>query len=88
MVIIESYNWGEFEAPSLEEAKEKMVNCLAQHDETNVDIDNVFINGVQVDEAKTREILCDIESEIQEWLKIAAIERTGFIRAQQDAMEG
>jgi hypothetical protein len=87
MVIIETNNWGKFEAPTLEKAKEKMVECLAQHEETNCDISNIFIDGFKSSESETNQISTDIEQEIYEWLAVAKIESEGLRRAQQESME-
>jgi hypothetical protein len=87
MVIIETNNWGEFEASTLEKAKEKMVECLAQHKETNCDIKNILIHGFRISESETNQISADIEQEIYEWLAVAKIESQGLRRAQQESME-
>jgi|APGre2960657373_1045057.scaffolds.fasta_scaffold97896_3 hypothetical protein len=88
MVIIKTNNRGKFIAPTLEKAKEKMVNCLAQHNETNVDISNIIFCNKRLNQKEINEISRDIEQEIYTWLAIAKIESEGLRRAQQESMEG
>jgi len=87
MVIIETENWGTFKAPTLEEAKEKIIEEIAP---TNSDIKISWagFNGVILLGSFAKEIEREIESEIQEWRRVAKIESEGLRRAQQESMEG
>jgi len=88
MVIIETYKWGNFEAPTLDLASEKLIECLGQHGKTSFTIDAIIINGETLDEKRVIEISRDIEYEIYTWIKMAEIESEGLRRAQQESMEG
>lgn len=88
MVIIKTNEWQEFEAPTLDQASEKLIECLGQHKETSFTIEAIIINGETLDKKRVDEITRDIEQEIYTWLAIAEIESRGLTRAQQDAMEG
>jgi hypothetical protein len=88
MVIIETSEWENFEAPTLDLASEKLIECLGQHKETSFTIDAIIINGETLDKKRVDQISRDIEQEIYTWLAIAEIEREGLRRAQQESMEG
>jgi len=87
MVIIECKNWGEFEAPTLEKVSEKIIECLGQYGKTNLDIEEILIDGKALDKKRINEISVDIEHEIYKWISKAEIESEGLRRAQQEAME-
>jgi hypothetical protein len=88
MVVIETFNWGDFEASTLELASKELIECLGQHGKTSFTIDAISINGETLDEKRVIEISRDIEHEIYTWIKMAEIESEGLRRAQQEAMEG
>jgi hypothetical protein len=88
MVIIECNNWGEFEAPTLNKAIDKMVQCLAQHNETSCNIENITIDDIVLSKATIEQVSYKIENKIQEWRRVAKIESEGLRRAQQESMEG
>jgi len=88
MVIIETYEWENFEAPTLKEAKRKMVECLALHDVTDCNVANIIVDDVALCKNTITQISYEIENEIQEWLVVAIIESEGLRRAQQESMEG
>ena len=88
MVIIKTSEWENFEAPTLDLASKKLIECLGQHKETSFTIDAIIIDGKTLDKKRVDQISRDIEQEIYTWLAIAEIESEGLRRAQQESMEG
>ena len=60
MVIIITSEWQEFEAPTLDKASEKLIECLGQHKETSFTIEAIIINGETLDKKRVDEISRDI----------------------------
>lgn len=87
MVVIETFNRGDFKATTLELASKKLIECLGQNEKTSFTIDAIIINGETLDEKRVIEISRDIEHEIYTWIKMAESESEGLRRAQQESME-
>jgi hypothetical protein len=87
MVIIETYEWGTFQASTFEKVKEEIVEKLASEHKTIVRIYSIENEKGLLDKSITQ-IEDEIEDEIQGWLTVAKIESEGLRRAQQESMEG
>jgi hypothetical protein len=91
MIIIKCYDWGDFEGNNLEEVKEKFVNAIvnsSSNPDISIKIDDIDYHGELVSKRIIREVEVDIEYKVNQWHKVAKIEREGLRRAQQEAMEG
>jgi len=93
MVIIRSRNWGDFEALTLKEAKEKFVEEIAPENTEEFTIDEIVVGDVVLklstpSEIEIKLVEIELENEIKEWRRVAKIESEGLRRAQQESMEG
>jgi hypothetical protein len=90
MIVIESYDMGDFEGSTLEIASKKFVECVAQELEEGEfsGIEEVTENGIKWTKKRREELEETLHDEIIQWREEAKIERAGYLRSQQDAVEG
>ena len=86
MVIIETYEWGVFQASTFEKVKEEIVEKLASNNCEHIRIYSIENEKGLLDQSISQ-IENEIEDEIQGWLAAAKIESEGLRRAQQDSKE-
>jgi len=88
MIIIKTYDWGDFEGADLEETKNKFVNAIVNstsNPDISIKIDEIDYHGDLLADCFVRNIAIDIEHDVKEWHKTAEIESEGLRRAQQEA---
>ena len=91
MVIIKTEDWGNFEANFLEQAKDEFVNAIVSatsNPDISIEINEINYHGDLLAKCYVKNIERDIEYRVKKWHETAKIERAGYIRAQQEAMEG
>ena len=91
MIIIKTYDWGDFEDADLLEAKDKFVNAIVNstsNPDISIKIDEIDYHGDLLADCFIRNIERDIEYQVKKWHDTAGIESSGLTRAQQESMEG
>ncbi|MEI7578567.1 MAG: hypothetical protein WCJ58_00850 [bacterium] len=91
MIIIKTYDWGDFEGADLKQAKNKFVNAIVNstsNPDISIKIDEIDYHGDLLAACFVKNIAIDIEYEVKKWYKTAKIESEGLRRAQQESMEG
>jgi hypothetical protein len=91
MIIIKTYDWGDFEDADLTKAKNKFVNAIVNstsNPDISIKIDEIDYHGDLLADCFIRNIERDIEYRVKKWHDTAEIESSGLNRAQQESMEG
>ena len=91
MIIIKTYDWGDFEGADLLEARTKFVNAIVNstsNPDISIKIDEIDYHRDLLADCFVRNIERDIEYRIKKWHETAEIESSGLNRAQQESMEG
>jgi len=91
MIIIKTYDWGNFEAADLTKAKNKFVNAIinsTSNPDISIKIDGIDYNGDLLADCFIKDIEREIEYQIKKWHETAEIESSGLNRAQQESIEG